>query len=180
MYDIHVPSISRRTSLGASAVPLKPVTLMGPTEWHFIILGHVSTAMNQASILSNRISTSRDTCTCSMSKWNSLLVCLLTVLRFAQEFFTEMQTTPMPMKGCKFRPMLGTQGLWAGRDLHHATLTVTRNLCFSGLNWRTAPFSRLLWHAWWGRGQILSRIPTGLNEIVEIANSHQSDIQTWE
>jgi hypothetical protein len=30
--------------------------------------------------------------------------------------------------GCKFRPMLGAQGLWAGRDLYRATPTATRDL----------------------------------------------------
>jgi hypothetical protein len=28
----------------------------------------------------------------------------------------------------KFRPMLSARGLWAGRDLYHATPTVTRSL----------------------------------------------------
>jgi hypothetical protein len=31
-------------------------------------------------------------------------------------------------QGCKFRPMLSTQGLWAGRDLYRATPTATRDL----------------------------------------------------
>jgi hypothetical protein len=42
-----------------------------------------------------------------------------------------------------FRPMLGAWGLWAGRDLHRATPAVTRDIGFSGLIRRTAPFSRL-------------------------------------
>jgi hypothetical protein len=46
----------------------------------------------------------------------------------------------------KFRPMLGAQGLWAGRDLYRATLAVTRGLGFSGLIRWTAPFIRLLRH----------------------------------
>jgi hypothetical protein len=49
-------------------------------------------------------------------------------------------------RAAKFRPMLGAQGLWAARDLYRATPAVTRNLGFSGLIRRTAPFSRLLWH----------------------------------
>jgi hypothetical protein len=36
---------------------------------------------------------------------------LLCVLRPAQEFFTEMETSPLPMKAAKFRPMLGAQDL---------------------------------------------------------------------
>jgi hypothetical protein len=47
-------------------------------------------------------------------------------------------------RAAKFRPMLSTQGLWAGRDLYRATPAVTRDLGFSGLIRRTAPFSRLL------------------------------------
>ena len=34
-------------------------------------------------------------------------------------------------RAAKFRPMLGTQGLWAGRDLYRATPAVTRGLGFS-------------------------------------------------
>jgi hypothetical protein len=36
-------------------------------------------------------------------------------------------------QGCKFRHMLGAQGLWAGRDLYRATPTATRDLGFYGL-----------------------------------------------
>jgi hypothetical protein len=36
-------------------------------------------------------------------------------------------------QGCKFWPMLGAQGLWAGRDLYRATPTATRDLGFYGL-----------------------------------------------
>jgi hypothetical protein len=65
-------------------------------------------------------------------------------------------------RAAKLRPMLGTQGLWAGRDLYRATPTVTRDLGFSGLIRRTAPFSRLLRHAWGFGGPILTWILTGL------------------
>jgi hypothetical protein len=37
-------------------------------------------------------------------------------------------------RAAKFRPMPGAQGLWAGRDLYHATPSVTRDLGFSGLS----------------------------------------------
>jgi hypothetical protein len=49
-------------------------------------------------------------------------------------------------RAAKFRPMLDAQGIWAERDLYRATPAVTRDLGFSGLIWRTAPFSRLLRH----------------------------------
>jgi hypothetical protein len=61
----------------------------------------------------------------------------------------------------KFRPMLGAQGLWAGRDFYRATPAVKRDLGFSGLIRRTAPFSRLLRHTRGCGGSILTRILTG-------------------
>jgi hypothetical protein len=46
-------------------------------------------------------------------------------------------------RAAKFRPtcMLGAQGVWAERDLYRTT-----SVNFSGLIWRTTPFSRLLRH----------------------------------
>jgi hypothetical protein len=49
-------------------------------------------------------------------------------------------------RAAKFWPMLGAQGVWAGRNLYRATPAVKRDLSFSGLIRRTAPFSRLLRH----------------------------------
>jgi hypothetical protein len=64
-------------------------------------------------------------------------------------------------RAAKFTPMLGTQGLWAGRDLYRATPAVTRDLVFSGLIQRTAQFSRLLQNTRGCGGSILTRILTG-------------------
>jgi hypothetical protein len=64
-------------------------------------------------------------------------------------------------RAAKFRPMLGAQGLWAGRDLYRATPPVTRGLGFSCLIRRTAPISRLLRHAWGYGGPVLTRVLTG-------------------
>jgi hypothetical protein len=64
-------------------------------------------------------------------------------------------------RAAKFRPMLSAQGFWAGRDLYCATPAVTRDLDFSGLIRRTAPFSRLLRHMRGCGGSILTRILTG-------------------
>jgi hypothetical protein len=47
-------------------------------------------------------------------------------------------------------------GLWAGRDLYRATPAVTRDLGFSSLIRRTAPFSRLLRHTRGCGGSILT------------------------
>jgi hypothetical protein len=65
-------------------------------------------------------------------------------------------------RAAKFWPMLGAQGLWAGRDYYHATPAVTRYLGFSGLIRRTAPFSRLLRHTRGCGRSILTRILTGV------------------
>jgi hypothetical protein len=43
-------------------------------------------------------------------------------------------------RAAKFRPMLGAQGHWAGRDIYRATPAVTRDLGFPGLIRRTTPF----------------------------------------
>jgi hypothetical protein len=67
-------------------------------------------------------------------------------------------------RAAKFRPMLGAQGVWAGRDLYRATPAVTRGVGFSGLIWRTAPFSRLLRHTRGCGGSILTRILTGQDQ----------------
>ena len=42
------------------------------------------------------------------------------------EFFTHMETSPLPVKGCKFGPMLGTHGHWAVKVLYRATPTAAR------------------------------------------------------
>jgi hypothetical protein len=86
---------------------------------------------------------------------------LFTVLGPTQVFYTYMKMSKLP--AANFRPMLGAQGLWAGRDLYHVTLTMTRDLGFSGLIRRTTPFSRLLRHVWGCRGPILTRIFTAVS-----------------
>jgi hypothetical protein len=64
-------------------------------------------------------------------------------------------------RAVRFRPMLGAQGLWAGRDLYRATPAATLDLGFSGLIWRTALFCCLLRHTKGCGGSILTRILTG-------------------
>jgi hypothetical protein len=64
--------------------------------------------------------------------------------------------------------VLGAQGLWAGRDLYRATPSLTWDLGFSGLIRRTAPFNRLLRHAWGCGGSILTRILTGIRYYCKI------------
>jgi hypothetical protein len=64
-------------------------------------------------------------------------------------------------RAAKFRTMLSVQGLWAGRGLYRTTPVVTWDLIFSGFIWRTAPFSRLLWHTRGCGGSILTLILMG-------------------
>ena len=56
------------------------------------------------------------------------IICLFVVYRPTREFFTHMETSPLPVKGCKFWPMLGTHGHWAVRVLQRTTPTVTRDI----------------------------------------------------
>jgi hypothetical protein len=63
-------------------------------------------------------------------------------------------------RAAKFRPMLGAQGIRAGRELYRVTPAVTRVLCFSGPIRRTAPFSHLLRHTRGCGGSTLTRILT--------------------
>ena len=46
-----------------------------------------------------------------------LFVCLFVFLS-TREFLTHMETSPLPVKGCKFGPMLSTHGHWAVRVSH--------------------------------------------------------------
>jgi hypothetical protein len=68
---------------------------------------------------------------CVLKYW--LIDWLITVSCPAQEFFTYKETSPLPVKGFKFRPMLGAQGLLSRGYLYGATPTVRWNLGFSGL-----------------------------------------------
>jgi hypothetical protein len=75
-------------------------------------------------------------------------------------------------RAAKFRLMLGAQGLWAGRDLYRATSAVTRDLSFSCLIRRTAPFSCFLRHTRGCGGSPLTQILTGLNATWDNAFAH--------
>jgi hypothetical protein len=76
------------------------------------------------------------------------------------------------IRAAKCRPMLGAQGLWAGKDLYHATPVVTWDLGFSGLIRRTAPFSHLLWHTKGCAGSLLPCILTGTMKIHVSSQRH--------
>ena len=55
-----------------------------------------------------------------------MFLCLCGIYRPTRESFTHMRMSPLPVKGCKFRPMLGTHGHWAVRVLKRATPTMTQ------------------------------------------------------
>ena len=93
-------------------------------------------------------------------KTNTSFVCLFTILRLTQEFSLIRGRHHCQWRAAKFRPMLGVQGLWARRDLYRVTPAATRDLSFSGLIRRTAPFSRLLRHTRGCGGSSLTRILT--------------------
>ena len=62
---------------------------------------------------------------------------LFGVFRSTREFFTYTETSPLPVKGCLFWPMLGTHRHWTVKVILPATPTVTRDI-------------RLLWSLCWG------------------------------
>ena len=66
-----------------------------------------------------------------------LFVCLYGVYSPTREFFFHMETSPLPVKGCIFWPMLGTNGHWAVRVPWHATPTVTQDIRF--IHWWSPP-----------------------------------------
>jgi hypothetical protein len=64
-------------------------------------------------------------------------------------------------KGCKIEAYARHSGPWADKDLYRASPAVTRDLGFTGLIRRTAPFSHLFCHTRGRRESILTRILTG-------------------
>jgi hypothetical protein len=80
-------------------------------------MGHVLTQVHDTDLSGARsIQPPHTSWLCSFILRIGLIDYLFTVLRPAQEYFTYMETSPLPVKGCKIRPLLGAQGLWAGRD----------------------------------------------------------------
>ena len=57
-------------------------------------------------------------------KWNWFM-CLFVVFHLTRECFTYTETSPLPMRGCKFWHKLGTHGHWAVRVLQRVTPTGT-------------------------------------------------------
>jgi hypothetical protein len=80
-------------------------------------------------------------------------------------------------RAAKFRPMLGAQVLWAGRNPHHATSATTQGLGSSYLIRRTAPFSRLLRHTRGYGESVLSRILMGPHSVASLTYDTQGDAE---
>lgn len=49
-------------------------------------------------------------------------------------------------RATQFRPMFGTCGPWAGRDIYHASLSLTRDVCCCSIIRRITLSTRLLRH----------------------------------
>ena len=77
-------------------------------------------------------------------------------------------------RAAKFRPMFGTLGLLAERDLYRATPAVTRGLGFSGLIRMTAPFSRLLYDTQGDAGDLFNPDPHGCRLQKKVWNFGES------
>ena len=138
---------------------MHPLSKPGGRGMGWIALSPAS--INAWQVLERGVRQNNERAKYTLSSYMACIDLLFIVLRPTQEYFSYMETTPLPVKGCKIRPMLGAQGPWAGRDLYRATPAVTRGLGFSGLIRRTAPFSRLLRHTRGCGGSILPRILTG-------------------
>jgi hypothetical protein len=93
---------------------------------------------------------------------------LFTILhvRTAQDFSLIWRRRHCRWRAAKFRPMICTQGFWAGRNLYCAIPAATRGLNFSVLIRMTSPFSRLLRHTRWCGGSILTLILTWVLEKI--------------
>jgi hypothetical protein len=129
------------------APPLLPLHHAGDFVWVSILLSH------------------------SLIDW--LIICCFTSRSRIFHLYGDVIITG---RDAKFRPMLSAHGLWAGRDLYHATPAVTRDLGFSGFIRRTAPFSCLLRYTMECGGPILTRIRMGLSLINKIDISNMTYI----
>jgi hypothetical protein len=96
------------------------------------------------------------------SPWSGVAeIFIFTVLRPAQEYFTYMETSPLPVNGTIKIPPCSKALSAEHRPKFCSPPAVTRDLGFSGLIRRTAPSSRLLRHTRGCGEPILTRILTG-------------------
>jgi hypothetical protein len=81
-------------------------------------------------------------------------------------FYVPLKNFSLLWKRHRYRWRAAKFGLWAGRDLYCATFAVTRDLSFSSLIRRTAPFSCLLQHTRGCGGPILTSRVYVLSELL--------------
>jgi hypothetical protein len=65
-------------------------------------------------------------------------------------------------RAAKYRPMLGAQGLWAGRDYLSSHTCCNTGPQFVRFHPKDRPIQSLQRHAWGCRGPVLTRILTGI------------------
>jgi hypothetical protein len=91
-----------------------------------------------------------------------LLDWLFTVLRPTQEFFIYKTTSPLPVKGCKILAYPRRLGPLRREGYSSCHIYCDTGPRFFRFHPKDCPiWSRLLWHAWWCGGPILTRILTG-------------------
>ena len=69
----------------------------------------------------------------------SMFIVLFSALRSFWEYFAQMETSPLPVKGCvTFSPMLGTLILWTGRKkyIYCSTPSVWKGTSVFAFSWR--------------------------------------------
>ena len=76
----------------------------------------------------------------------NMFVCLFVVFRPTREIFSHMVTSHLPVKGCKFWPMLGTHGHWVLRVLKRATPLWHRASVYEGYLWGSLTLTPIVEH----------------------------------
>ena len=70
-----------------------------------------------------------------MQVWSTCFVSFFRVFGHTREFFTHLETSPLPVKGYKFWHKPAIHGLWAVRVLYSATPNLTQ----ANLLWWSSP-----------------------------------------
>ena len=85
----------------------------GGLRWKFICISIDKTNLHNWVQINRRIIN----CIIQLLPRSRVGLFVLGGFRPTREFFTHMETSPLPVKGCKFWPMLGIHGHWAARIL---------------------------------------------------------------
>ena len=81
-------------------------------EWHGLCFWHNNSFLKKTEpiFLPHGISVKTSTFEVRIGGY---LICLFGGFRPTRKFFTHLETSPLPVEGCKFWPMLGTHDHWA-------------------------------------------------------------------